>query len=72
MTGARLPKMKKSYHSKVVPADEAMMTRAIDQGLWCVLLGECRHVLSPPREGIAASPCVQAQRVAKIYFARRE
>jgi len=33
MTGARLPKMKKSYHSKAVPADEAMMTRAIDQGL---------------------------------------
>ncbi len=33
MTGARLPKMKKSYHSKAVPADEAMMTRAIVQGL---------------------------------------
>ena len=32
MTGARLPKMKKSYHSKAVPADEAMMTRAIDHG----------------------------------------
>ena len=31
MTGARLPKMKKSYHSNAVPADEAMMTRAIDQ-----------------------------------------
>src|SRR5438045_3563090 len=33
MTGARLPKMKKSYHSNVVPADDAMMTRAIGQGL---------------------------------------
>ena len=35
MTGARLPKMKKSYHSNAVPADDAMMTRAIDQGLCC-------------------------------------
>src|SRR3954469_9090410 len=35
MTGARLPKMKKSYHSNAVPADEAITTRAIDQGLWC-------------------------------------
>src|SRR3982751_5083906 len=34
MTGARLPKMKKSYHSNAVPADDAMITRAIDQGLW--------------------------------------
>jgi hypothetical protein len=33
MTGARLPKMKKSYHSKAVPAEDAMITRAIDQGL---------------------------------------
>jgi hypothetical protein len=33
MTGARLPKMKKSYHSNAVPADEAMTTRAIDHGL---------------------------------------
>ena len=33
MTDARLPKMKKSYHSNAVPADDAMMTRAIDQGL---------------------------------------
>jgi hypothetical protein len=33
MTGARLPKMKKSYHSNAVPADEAMTTRAIDQDL---------------------------------------
>ncbi len=33
MTGAKLPKMKKSYHSNAVPADEATMTRAIDQGL---------------------------------------
>ena len=31
--GAKLPKMKKSYHSNAVPADDAMMTRAIDQGL---------------------------------------
>ena len=30
---ARLPKTKKSYHSKVVPADEAAITRAIGQGL---------------------------------------
>ena len=35
ITGARLPKMKKSYHSKAVPAEEAMITRAIDQRLWC-------------------------------------
>src|SRR6185369_5614719 len=33
MTGAKLPKMKKSYHSNAVPADDAMITRAIDQGL---------------------------------------
>ena len=33
MTVARLPKMKKSYHSNAVPADEAVTTRAIDQGL---------------------------------------
>ena len=31
MTGARLQKMKKSYHSNAVPADEAMTTRAIGQ-----------------------------------------
>ena len=30
MIGARLPKMKKSYHSNAVPAEEAMITRAID------------------------------------------
>ena len=30
ITGARLPKMKKSYHSNAVPADDATMTRAID------------------------------------------
>src|SRR5215217_5750143 len=30
MTGARLPKMKKSYHSNAVPADDAMTIRAID------------------------------------------
>ena len=33
MTGVRMPKMKKSYHSNAVPADEAVTTRAIDQGL---------------------------------------
>ncbi len=33
MTGVRLPKMKKSYHSKAVPADDAVMTRAIDHDL---------------------------------------
>src|SRR5436305_15272255 len=35
MTGARLPKMKKSYHSNAVPADEAMITHAIDEDLCC-------------------------------------
>ena len=39
MTGARLPKMKKSYHSNAVPADEAMITRAIDQGFAGAVLG---------------------------------
>lgn len=29
----RAPKMTKSYHSKAVPADEAVTTRAIDHGL---------------------------------------
>ncbi len=29
MTGARLPKMKKSYHSNAVPADEATTTRVM-------------------------------------------
>src|ERR671913_1817387 len=33
MTGVSEPKMKKSYHSNAVPADEAVTTRAIDQGL---------------------------------------
>src|SRR5687768_1815917 len=33
MTGARLPKMKKSYHSNAVPAEDATTTRFIDQGL---------------------------------------
>ncbi len=33
MTGVSDPKMKKSYHSNAVPADEAVTTRAIDQGL---------------------------------------
>ena len=32
MTGVRLPKMKKSYHSNAVPAEEAVTTRVIDQG----------------------------------------
>ena len=50
MTGARLPKMKKSYHSNAVPADEAMMTRAIDHGLCCVF-GNSRHLLSPFAKG---------------------
>src|SRR5881275_3593063 len=31
MVVASEPKMKKSYHSNAVPADEAAMTRAIDQ-----------------------------------------
>jgi hypothetical protein len=30
MTGARLPKMKKSYHSNAVPADDASTTLVID------------------------------------------
>src|SRR5687768_7732795 len=33
MTGVSEPKMKKSYHSNAVPAEEAVTTRAIDQGL---------------------------------------
>jgi hypothetical protein len=37
MTGARLPKMKKSYHSKAVPAEEAMTTRDIDKVFDCRL-----------------------------------
>ena len=57
MTGARLPKMKKSYHSNAVPADEAMMTRAIDQGLWCDR-SPCRHV-SPRGEDSSAAASVQ-------------
>ena len=32
MTGVSDPKMKKSYHSNAVPADEAVTTRVIDQG----------------------------------------
>ena len=48
MTGARLPKMKKSYHSKAVPADDAMTTRAIDQRL-------CAAVLRPSPSSIL--PC---------------
>jgi hypothetical protein len=32
ITGVSEPKMKKSYHSKAVPADEAVTTRAIDHG----------------------------------------
>src|SRR3982751_6974957 len=48
MTGARLPKMKKSYHSKVVPAEEAITTRAMDHGLCscCSAIVAIRH--SPP------------------------
>ncbi len=33
MVVASEPKMKKSYHSNAVPADEAATTRFIDQGL---------------------------------------
>ena len=32
ITGVSEPKMKKSYHSNAVPADEAVITRAIDHG----------------------------------------
>ena len=32
MVAASEPKMKKSYHSNAVPADEAATTRVIDQG----------------------------------------
>jgi hypothetical protein len=35
MVCASAPKMKKSYHSNAVPADEAAMTRFIDHGLSC-------------------------------------
>ena len=48
MTGARLPKMKKSYHSNAVPADEAMMTRAIDQRLRSLPFGDRSAMLTPP------------------------
>src|SRR3954462_4075908 len=49
MTGARLPKMKKSYHSKAVPADDAMTTRAIDERCCS---GRCAIVaIVPPRGG---------------------
>ena len=53
MTGARLPKMKKSYHSNAVPADDAMMTRAIDQGLRCCCSAMLAMILSPRGRGIA-------------------
>jgi hypothetical protein len=42
MTGARLPKMKKSYHSKAVPADDAMTMRAIDRGFCCSAMDPSR------------------------------
>ena len=45
MIVASEPKMKKSYHSNAVPADEAVTTRAIDQGL-CVF--RCRRCHSLP------------------------
>ena len=51
MTGARLPKMKKSYHSNAVPADEAMTTRAIDQALSIVALRRCSPSCLPRRQG---------------------
>ncbi len=45
--------MKKSYHSNAVPADEAMMTRAIDQALWCGCSANVAMTF-PSGEGIAA------------------
>src|ERR687889_2230856 len=55
MTGVRLPKMKKSYHSNAVPADDAMITRAIDHGL-CGCCCAALAIGSPlePRDSSAA------------------
>src|SRR5215210_5293887 len=55
MTGVSEPKMKKSYHSNAVPADEAMTTRVIDQGLSCCGAAALAIAFSPePRDSSAA------------------
>src|ERR1051325_3222871 len=67
MTDARLPKMKKSYHSKAVPAEEAMMTRAIDQGLW-----SCRSAMvaiAPPLGARDSSAAVSVQLADRTFDA---
>src|SRR5207253_6272228 len=55
MTGARLPKMKKSYHSNAVPAEEAMITRAMDQGLRCGCSAIVAISYSPCSKGISSA-----------------
>jgi hypothetical protein len=57
MTGARLPKMKKSYHSKAVPAEEAMTTRAIEPG-WRRCSSAIVAIRTPslPTDSATASP----------------
>ena len=70
MTGARLPKMKKSYHSNAVPADEAMMTRAMPQGLWwcgCATVA----MLNSPDGGIAARRGQSSLRITPSTLAKR-
>ena len=61
MTGVSDPKMKKSYHSNAVPADEAVTTRAIDHGFCCCLF--VHHGLPlARRDSRSAARC---KRVAK-------
>jgi hypothetical protein len=43
--------MKKSYHSNAVPADEAMITRAIGQGVWWCDCAALAILLSPQGVG---------------------
>ena len=67
MTGVSDPKMKKSYHSNAVPADEAVTTRAIDHGL--AEVSDC-IASSPWRQGIAPRGG-GARGVAKAVLRRR-
>src|SRR5688500_14899609 len=48
------PKMKKSYHSKAVPADEAATTRFIDQFFW--VSASAAAIFAPPY-GCRVSGC---------------
>jgi hypothetical protein len=50
MTGVSDPKMKKSYHSNAVPADEATTTRVIDQGLCWIGAATLAIAVSPEEE----------------------